>query len=65
VAKSFVDSSRNSDILVYDETQWVSYMSASTKKICSALYADCGFGGTTDLAIDLQTFHDVPNPAAT
>lgn len=64
VVKNFVDTSSNSDILVYDDTQWVSYMSASTKKTRATLYSAWGFGGTTDWASDLQTFHDVPKPAA-
>ncbi|KAF1835102.1 glycoside hydrolase [Decorospora gaudefroyi] len=47
--KNFLDTSSHTDILVYDDTQWVSYMSASTKKSRSTF--------------DLQTFHDVPKPA--
>ncbi|KAK5799831.1 hypothetical protein VI817_002043 [Penicillium citrinum] len=58
----FLDSSSNSDILVYDETEWVSYMSASTKKTRAALYAAWGLGGTTDWASDLQKFNDAPLP---
>ncbi|KAH8731881.1 chitinase [Phaeosphaeriaceae sp. PMI808] len=60
VVTSFHDSSSNSDILVYDSTQWVNYMSASTKKERSALYSAWGFGGTTDWAINLQTFYETP-----
>jgi GH18 family chitinase len=63
VVQNFVDASSNSDILVYDDTQWVSYMSASTKNTRAKLYTAWGFGGTTDWASDLQTFHDVPKPA--
>ncbi|KAK8062875.1 hypothetical protein PG997_014972 [Apiospora hydei] len=63
VTKSFVDSSSNSDILVYDDLQWVSYMSASTKKTRASLYKAWGMGGTSDWATDLQEYHDVPIPA--
>lgn len=63
VVKSFVDSSSNSDILVYDETEWVGYMSAATKKTRTNLYSAWGLGGTSDWASDLQTYHDVPQPA--
>jgi hypothetical protein len=63
VVKSFVDTSSNSDVLVYDDIQWVSYMSTSTKKTRAALYSAWGFGGTTDWASDLQSYNDVPKPA--
>lgn len=63
VAVSFVDSSSNSDILVYDNTQWVSYMSASTKKSRATLYKAWGLAGTTDWATDLAEYHDAPKPA--
>ncbi|KAL4935175.1 hypothetical protein BDV06DRAFT_234584 [Aspergillus oleicola] len=63
VTQHFVDTSSNSDILVYDETEWVGYMSASTKKSRTALYATWGLGGTSDWATDLQEYHDVPPPA--
>ncbi|KAK4032856.1 killer toxin subunits alpha/beta [Parachaetomium inaequale] len=62
VVASFVDTGSHSDILVYDNNQWVSYMSSNTKKTRSALYAAWGMGGTTDWASDLQTFHAAPNP---
>ncbi|KAH6616808.1 hypothetical protein C7974DRAFT_475193 [Boeremia exigua] len=64
VVTSFVDASSNSDILVYDDSQWVSYMSASTKKTRATLYTAWGMGGTSDWASDLQTYNDVPEPAA-
>jgi hypothetical protein len=63
VVKSFFDSTSNSDVLVYDDTQWVSYMSSSTKKTRGALYSAWGFGGTMDWASDLQTFNNAPKPA--
>ncbi|THC87759.1 hypothetical protein EYZ11_012794 [Aspergillus tanneri] len=63
VVKHFVDSSSNSNILVYDDTEWVSYMSTATKKTRTALYSAWGLGGTSDWATDLQKYHDVPPPA--
>ncbi|KAM7212489.1 hypothetical protein V8F06_012111 [Rhypophila decipiens] len=63
VVTSFVDASSNSDILVYDNDEWVSYMSPATKKTRAALYTGWGMGGTTDWATDLQKYHDVPAPA--
>ncbi|KAI2940976.1 CAZyme family GH18 [Aspergillus niger] len=47
VVKSYVDTTSNSDILVFMIT-----MSGAW-----------GLGGTSDWASDLQTYHDVPNPA--
>jgi hypothetical protein len=63
VTQHFVDSSSNSDVLVYDDTEWVSYMSAATKATRTALYAAWGLGGTSDWASDLQKYHDVPAPS--
>ncbi|RYP62222.1 hypothetical protein DL771_009821 [Monosporascus sp. 5C6A] len=64
IVTSFVDASSNSDILVYDNDEWVSYMSPATKKTRTALYKAWGMGGTTDWATDLQKYHDVPAPAS-
>ncbi|ETS75025.1 hypothetical protein PFICI_13509 [Pestalotiopsis fici W106-1] len=64
VVTSFVDDSSNSDILVYDNDEWVSYMSPATKKTRAALYTALGMGGTTDWAIDLEKYNDVPAPAS-
>jgi GH18 family chitinase len=63
VTKQFLDTSSNSDILVYDNNQWVGYMSESTKAVRMKLYASLGMAGTTDWASDLQKFHDPPKPA--
>ncbi|SPO01630.1 related to RF2 protein [Cephalotrichum gorgonifer] len=63
VVTHFLDTSSNSDILVYDDNQWVGYMSEKTKQIRSTLYASLGMGGTTDWASDLQEFHSPPKPA--
>ncbi|KAH0426127.1 glycosylhydrolase family 18-6 [Colletotrichum camelliae] len=63
VVTQFVDTGSNSDILVYDNNEWVGYMSAATKKSRASLYAAWGMGGTTDWATDLQKYHTVPKPA--
>jgi chitinase len=44
-----------SNILVYDETQWVAYMDADNKGTRTALYAMYNFGGIADWAVDLQS----------
>ncbi|RYO82101.1 hypothetical protein DL762_006788 [Monosporascus cannonballus] len=63
VVTHFLDPGSNSDILVYDNNQWVGYMSEKTKQIRSTLYASLGMAGTTDWASDLQEFHNPPKPA--
>ena len=63
VVTHFLDPGSNSDILVYDNKQWVAYMSEKTKRIRSTLYASWGMAGTSDWASDLQEFHNPPKPA--
>ncbi|KAF3401943.1 hypothetical protein F1880_009951 [Penicillium rolfsii] len=50
---SYLDDSY-SNILVFDETQWVSYMDDNNKAVRASLYEAYNFAGTTDWAIDLQ-----------
>ncbi|KAM0542839.1 hypothetical protein ACHAPJ_012619 [Fusarium lateritium] len=63
VTKHYVDTTSHSDILIYDNTEWVSYMRSNTKLARELLYSAWGMGGTTNWATDLQTYHDVPKPA--
>lgn len=63
VVTKFLDTSSNSDVLVYDKTQWVAYMSENTKRVRMQLYASLGFAGTTDWASDLQAWNEAPRPA--
>ncbi|KAI7971863.1 hypothetical protein EIK77_007462 [Talaromyces pinophilus] len=44
-----------SDILVYDEDQWVSYMTDDNKATRAQLYQQLFFAGTVDWALDLQS----------
>ncbi|KAJ4318853.1 hypothetical protein N0V84_006667 [Fusarium piperis] len=53
--KKWVDDS-DSDILVYDDTEWVAYMTDSTKRKRISKYQGLNFGGVTDWAVDLQKF---------
>lgn len=53
--KSFDDAS-DSNILVYNATQWVAYMDDTTKQSRTALYKSLNMGGTVDWAVDLQSF---------
>lgn len=43
-----------SNILVYNNTEWVAYMSDDMKAKRSAFYDSYNFAGTTDWAVDLQ-----------
>ncbi|KAF1819301.1 glycoside hydrolase family 18 protein [Dissoconium aciculare CBS 342.82] len=51
-----------SDIIVYDQTQWVSYMSASNKAGRMKLYPALNFLGTADWAVDLQSLDGDGSP---
>ncbi|KAJ5219441.1 uncharacterized protein N7498_001540 [Penicillium cinerascens] len=48
------DTASYSDILVFDETQWVAWMEDANKAVRRSLYMGMNFGGTTDWAVDLQ-----------
>ncbi|KAF3158723.1 hypothetical protein TWF788_004529 [Orbilia oligospora] len=63
IVTNFLDPASNSDILVYDNNQWVGYMSDDTKQLRARAYARWGMAGTTDWASDLQTFYNPPKPA--
>ncbi|KAF2168013.1 glycoside hydrolase family 18 protein [Zasmidium cellare ATCC 36951] len=65
VNQNFVDSTSNSNILVYDNTQWVGYMDDSIKASRANLYKGLNMGGTTDWATDLQTYNDPPSSLST
>jgi GH18 family chitinase len=45
-----------SNIMVYNDTEWVAWMSEDTKKKRSEFYDSYNFAGTTDWAVDLQSF---------
>jgi chitinase len=50
---SFHDDGSDSDIIVYDSTQWIAYMSDKTKASRTSLYQIHIFLGTADWAVDL------------
>jgi len=45
-----------SNILVYNDTEWVAYMDDSTKSARRTYYTWLNFAGTSDWAVDLQEF---------
>ncbi|KAK3358161.1 killer toxin alpha/beta [Lasiosphaeria hispida] len=52
------DSDSESDILVYEDTEWVAYMSHDTKESRREQWRKYNFAGTIDWAVDLQAFTD-------
>ncbi|KAM7214753.1 hypothetical protein V8F06_009825 [Rhypophila decipiens] len=62
VVTHFLDPGSHSDVLVYDNNQWVAYMSENTKRVRTQLYTVLGMAGITDWATDLQVFNPVPKP---
>ncbi|EEP76245.1 conserved hypothetical protein [Uncinocarpus reesii 1704] len=54
--KGFFDDESHSDILVYNDLEWVGWMSDETKTVRSALYKFLNFGGTSDWAVDLDRY---------
>ncbi|KAH8894612.1 glycoside hydrolase, partial [Thozetella sp. PMI_491] len=55
---SYYDAGSDSDILVYDETEWVAYMTDTTKNRRRASWKGYNFAGTIDWALDLQRYTD-------
>ncbi len=51
---TYDDSNSYSQILVYNDTQWVAYMSDANKALRTYVYYIYGFGGTADWAVDLD-----------
>ncbi|KAF2261554.1 glycoside hydrolase [Lojkania enalia] len=54
--KSWHDGASNSDMLVYNNFEWVAYMSDTTKQTRTDWVKGLNFGGTSDWAVDLD--HD-------
>jgi chitinase len=53
---TYLDSNSYSNIVVYDDTQWVGYMDDDNKASRELIYIDLNFCGWADWAIDLQTY---------
>ncbi|KAI3322279.1 glycoside hydrolase family 18 protein [Xylariaceae sp. AK1471] len=56
VNKQWIDA--DSNILVYNDTEWVACMNTSIKKSRETLYASYNFAGTSEWAVDLEEFVD-------
>ncbi|THV51916.1 hypothetical protein BGAL_0095g00320 [Botrytis galanthina] len=49
------DEASYSNIMVYNQTQWVAYMNDTNKAVRQLLYKDLSLFGTSDWAVDLQS----------
>ncbi|KAL4903811.1 hypothetical protein BDW74DRAFT_185906 [Aspergillus multicolor] len=49
------DGATDSDIIIYDSTQWVAYMTNTTKSTRTTYYQSLNMAGTSEWAIDLET----------
>lgn len=54
-AQALWDDVSYSNIVVFNDTQWVAYMNNSNKAVRLALYPDLTFLGTADWAVDLRS----------
>lgn len=55
---TYIDETSNSNIMVWDDTQWAAWMDDDIKAVRKELYAGMNFLGSADWAIDLQTSND-------
>ncbi|EJP62058.1 chitinase-like protein [Beauveria bassiana ARSEF 2860] len=60
VNHNFLDGTSNSNILVYDDTEWVSWMSPEVLNYRTKVYKAFNMGGTSNWAIDLENYVDPP-----
>lgn len=56
-AKVWHDGASNSDMVVYDDTEWVAYMTPLTKGTRRDFWRGKNFAGTIDWAVDLMDYH--------
>lgn len=59
-ATTYFDSGSDTDILVYNSTQWVGYSSATTRSTRTSFYQGLNFAGTSVWAVDLTEFVETP-----
>lgn len=59
-ATTHFDGGSDTNILVYNNTQWVGYSSDTTRKTRSSFYQGLNFAGTSIWAVDLTEFVETP-----
>ncbi|CAG8003003.1 unnamed protein product [Penicillium nalgiovense] len=60
VNKHYIDTHSHSKIMVYDDTNWVAYMTPEIRAQRTKMYQNLGMGGTVNWATDLEEFNDAP-----
>lgn len=60
VNQHYLDISSDSDILVYDDTEWVAYMSPEVRSSRIQMYKAFNMGGSVNWATDLEEYNDPP-----
>ncbi|KAL6233081.1 hypothetical protein BDW75DRAFT_252210 [Aspergillus navahoensis] len=60
VTAHYLDEDSDSNILVYDDNQWVAYMSPEVRESRVSKYKSLNMGGSVNWATDLETWHDAP-----
>ncbi|KAL4756034.1 uncharacterized protein BDW70DRAFT_166856 [Aspergillus foveolatus] len=56
----YLDEDSDSNILVYDDNQWVAYMGPEVRESRVSRYKSLSMGGSVNWATDLETWHDAP-----
>jgi len=60
VTKQYIDTGSNSNILVYDDIEWVAYMSPEIRDARIGMYKGMNMGGSVNWATDLEEYLDPP-----
>ena len=61
VKHNFVDQDTHSNVLVYDDNQYVSWMSEDVKQERQVFYQALGIGGSVNWATDLEEYRSPPS----
>ncbi|KAF3392821.1 hypothetical protein F1880_008720 [Penicillium rolfsii] len=60
VNQHYLDKESDSNILIYDDTQWVAYMSPEIRESRVSKYQSLNMGGSVNWATDLESFEEAP-----
>lgn len=60
VNQHYIDTNSHSNILVYDDTEWVAYMSPEVRSSRIQMYRAFNMGGSVNWATDLEEYNDPP-----
>ncbi len=57
---NYIDITSHTNIIVYDDTEWIGFMTPDMKDVRKNYYKELGMGGITDWASDLEDYNDPP-----